>query len=668
MERLSGLASSAHDHRPASMTFLAPALLALGLAVAVPLALHLLQRHQGPRVVFPALRYLRRAEREHATRLRLRQILLLALRILALLLLAAAAAQPFLPTGGREHHPTAVVIVLDNSLSSGAVVGDRRILDHLKDAALATLAAAGPDDRVWLMRAGEPWEPALAGTPAAVAEAVRATEPAGTAVDLVAQLERAVSVLAAGGDERATEIHLLSDLQATSFRPGAASAGGPRVLVLEPPAAFERNRVVTAVEVGGGLPPLAGEASTVTVAVGGSAAADSEPVDVRLVVDGQVRSAGQVPVGAVATLTLPARATGLVTGRVEIDPDALAADDRRYFVTEVRRPPVVRLASPAPFLQEALAVLEEAGRTMRWTGGSDQVVIAPGAAGADAIQRGASVIVLPPASPVELGAANQRLSAAGIPWRLGPPGEGEARLETEGTGLETVLADVRLRRTHALEPAGEPPDTVLLRLRTGEAWALAGRTETGRYVLLGTPLTPEGGTIPVSVAMLPLLDRALNAWAVGGTPHREHQPGSLITLPAGDSIVRPDGRADPVLAGSAYRLTRLGIYRVLAGDTAIAAFAVNPPAAASDLRRIRTRDVAVLLPGHDIRTATARDWAGSIYHRRLGRDIVVPLLLTAALVLLIEAGMAASGRAARRRPGSAGAMADTAVRGAGSTG
>src|ERR1051325_6428855 len=75
------------------MGFLTPLAWLLALAVAVPLILHLFQRHQGPRVIFPALRYLRRAEKEHARRIRLRQIFLLALRVLAVLLLAFAAAR-----------------------------------------------------------------------------------------------------------------------------------------------------------------------------------------------------------------------------------------------------------------------------------------------------------------------------------------------------------------------------------------------------------------------------------------------------------------------------------------------------------------------------------------------------------------------------------------------
>ncbi|MGH7466343.1 MAG: BatA domain-containing protein, partial [Longimicrobiales bacterium] len=132
------------------MGLLNPVLLFLAGAAAVPLLLHLLQRHQGPRVIFPALRYLRRAEKESARRIRLRQILLMLLRIAAVLLLALAAARPFVGFGGVRHSPTAVVIVLDNSMSTAAVEGERRVLDQLKARALETLDAAGEEDRFWL--------------------------------------------------------------------------------------------------------------------------------------------------------------------------------------------------------------------------------------------------------------------------------------------------------------------------------------------------------------------------------------------------------------------------------------------------------------------------------------------------------------------------------------
>jgi hypothetical protein len=633
------------------MTFLAPVALALGLAVAVPLTLHLLSRHQAPRIPFPAVRYLRRAEREHATRLRLRQVLLLALRMLAILLLATAAARPFLPAAGRDHPPTSVVMVLDNSLASGAVVGDRRVLDALRDAALESLSRAGPEDRIWLVRAGQPWEPAFHGEREVVAEAVRATAPSAGDADLPAAVERAASILAGEAAGRPVEIHVLSHLARASLG-AAAVAGQIPVLVLDPALRPNRNRAVTAVEVGGGLPPRAGESSVVTARIEGfgDGAGEADSVAVRLVVGGTVRAVAQAAAGDAATLPLPAMAGGLVMGRVEIDADALAQDDRRHFVAEVRPPPVTHLSFPVPFLEEALGVLDGAGRVREGSAAEAQVVIAPGAAGSDAVRRGAAVVVLPPTSPVELAATNQRLAAAGIPWRYSPPAGGEARLDAAGSGLEGVLEEVRLRQVFGLEGAGEARDTVILRVATGEAWAVGGRGAAGRYILLATPFTVEGGTLPTSAAMIPLLDRVINAWALGGETTRDHEPGAVVTLPEGDSMLRPDGTASPISPGSIFRLAEPGIYQVLAGDSVVGAFAVNPTRAASDTRPVDAATAARALGGDQGRSVSARTWGDAVFRTRLGTDVGVWLVVLALLALLAESGVAAAGRGRRPSP------------------
>jgi hypothetical protein len=104
--------------------FLQPwVLLALPLA-ALPLLLHLIQRRDPPSVVFPAVRYLRQVSEEHQRRLRIRHLLLLLVRTALILLLVLAAANPTARTGGSATHaPTALVVILDNSPSSGAVRG-----------------------------------------------------------------------------------------------------------------------------------------------------------------------------------------------------------------------------------------------------------------------------------------------------------------------------------------------------------------------------------------------------------------------------------------------------------------------------------------------------------------------------------------------------------------
>ena len=76
------------------MSFLAPWALLLSAAAAVPLLLHLLRRRTGTRVEFPAVRYLLRAEKEHAREVRLRNIVLMLLRVAIVLAIAFAMARP----------------------------------------------------------------------------------------------------------------------------------------------------------------------------------------------------------------------------------------------------------------------------------------------------------------------------------------------------------------------------------------------------------------------------------------------------------------------------------------------------------------------------------------------------------------------------------------------
>ena len=320
------------------MTALNPLFLLAGAAIAVPIFLHLFQRHQTRRISFPALRYLERTEKEHARRIRLRQLLLLLTRVVALLVVVGAGARLVFLGRGASHPPTAVVVVLDNSLSSGLVVGDRRVLDELKDRALETVTAAGDEDRFWLVRAGEPWIPAIPGSREDVRGSIAETEPSEAQGDLTAALERAVGLLRAA-DLSNREIHLLSDLQATGFEQGGRAAVEEfPVVVWAPSPSNVANQGLAGVLVGGGLPPLEGQRTQITVRAAG-ALGDSSRIPVRAVIEDRIRGATTVPPGAEASISLPPSGTGWVRGYVEANPDALRADDRRYFAYRSRSAP-----------------------------------------------------------------------------------------------------------------------------------------------------------------------------------------------------------------------------------------------------------------------------------------------------------------------------------------
>src|SRR5437667_6291850 len=91
--------------------------LAAGLAVALPVVIHLLFRQKTRTVQIGSVRFLHQVVREHRRRRRVKQWILLALRMLAVLLLALLFARPYWDESYRRGMETEVVLLLDCSAS-----------------------------------------------------------------------------------------------------------------------------------------------------------------------------------------------------------------------------------------------------------------------------------------------------------------------------------------------------------------------------------------------------------------------------------------------------------------------------------------------------------------------------------------------------------------------
>src|SRR5918911_3420223 len=77
-------------------SFLTPAFLAGLAALAVPIIVHLIHRERRETIAFPSLMFLRKIPYRSVRRQKLRHLLLLALRCLAIAIIVAAFARPFL--------------------------------------------------------------------------------------------------------------------------------------------------------------------------------------------------------------------------------------------------------------------------------------------------------------------------------------------------------------------------------------------------------------------------------------------------------------------------------------------------------------------------------------------------------------------------------------------
>src|SRR5712691_11573978 len=526
---------------PVDVSFIHPLAL-LGLAAAaIPALLHLLHRRIPPEIDFPPVRYLSAAERESARRLKLRHLLLLILRTALIVAIVLAAARPLVPLrGGGAHQPTAAVIILDNSPSSGAIVDGGLVLDRLRVAARSSLARTTSADRVWLMLCDGVLR---GGTREALLATIDSTHPGWLRLDLVQAVERASRMVNAQ-PLVGREVHVFSDLQSTALASGHADVpSGVRVLAFAPGRAVP-NRGIALVTVSEGAAVI--ELSGSTVGNGGT----PQPVPVTIRLGGDRRDRGEITARGLATpgsdqpgtarsavtVSLPGQslAPGWWVGEAALEPDELRADDRRPFAWRVAPPArVAATASAGPFVAAALAVLREGRRVVD---GRD-VVIGDGEG-----PPGSHAIVQPPADPALVGQANRGLASRGVPWRWGQRATPGVLTSSE----LAVLNGVPVVRRYRIEGAGsgeQGADAVLASVN-GEPWLV----RSGSVVLLGSRLDTAWTALPTAPGFVPFVDALVNRIVMGeaevaaaeGAPRVQFRTRGADTV--GATVFGPDPR------------------------------------------------------------------------------------------------------------------------------
>jgi len=519
----------------------------LGLAAAaVPALLHLLQRRIPPEVDFPPVRYLSAAERESARRLKLRHLFLLILRTALIVTIVLAAARPLVPLrGGGAHQPTAAVIILDNSPSSGAIVDGGLVLDRLRVAARTSVARTTSADRVWLMLCDGVLR---GGSRDALLATIDSTHPGWLRLDLVQAVERAARMVNAQ-PVVGREVHVLSDGQRTALAfSQAAVPSGVRVLALAPGRGAP-NRGIVAVTVSEGAAVIALSGSMldnggtpqpvpVTIRIGGERPNRGEIAARGLATPGRGGTEGATR--AVVTVSLPAQslAPGWWVGEAALEPDELRADDRRPFAWRVA-PPAKVMATPSAgsFVAAALAVLQ-AGRHI--VDGRDVVI-----SGGD-VPISPHAIVQPPEDPALVGQQNRALASRGVPWRW-------SQLATPGvlTSPElAVLNGVPVVRRYRLEGAGSGEEGAggVLATVNGEPWLV----RSGSVVLLGSRLDTAWTALPAAPGFVPFIDALVNRVVMGeaevasaeGAPRVEFRTRGTDTI--GATVFGPDARESDV--------------------------------------------------------------------------------------------------------------------------
>jgi len=372
------------------MGFVTPALLGGALLIGVPIVLHLVMRRDVRQLVFPALRFVQQRKAVNQHRLRLRQLLLLALRCAAICLLAFALARPTLRgsgAAGMKDRPIAAALVVDNSLRMTYLHENQTRLEKARELALWLLEQLPADAPVTVIDRASRYG-GRENDKSAAELRVERLEASSVARPLEDALCDAVDWLKLQTEHRG-EVYVLTDLAAADWSDEALSAfrdrldelPGTSVYIIDVGVERPRNLALGALRISsqqlapGSLLEIDTELAE-TGSLSNDKAAGRQELTVELDTvdssggtqnrDQQVVSAGANGEAVAVEFSLSGLPLGTHQGLVRvIGDDPLECDDVRYFTVEVRNPRKILLLGEQDadtlFLREALAPALPAG-------------------------------------------------------------------------------------------------------------------------------------------------------------------------------------------------------------------------------------------------------------------------------------------------------------------
>ena len=594
------------------MTFAHPLML-LGMSAAlIPLLVHLFDRRRPRHVPFAALSFVLKSQRRTASRLRLKRLLLYALRTLILLAVPFALARPEFSrasTATVSKGLAATAVVIDTSLAM-RWRGGRSLFEEAKEEARSAIRELSPEEPATLVpcTASPAAVTPLVFDRARLVSAVDDVRPGYGVGDLNRCLELAAHVLDESPlpDRRLVVVSAFT-LGALRLDAEPPVSVGPKGEKLKPQVVLRdvtrghplANRAIIDARAEP-APQLGPRAWQFTFTIRNFSNEAGRDVELKLLVNGEVVAKGFVDLAPQGTAqkTLAHRfsqgGTVLVTGA--LSPDALTEDDERSLVLAVPRQLTALVVNGAPSIQkhkdEAFfvdAALSAPGSPVR------SVVRDAEAARRETLSAYDEVFLLnveaPPADQVR--ALSEFVEAGGglfisLGDRVDPEGWNETgllprRLRVVKTAVEPSQPDAATRAARLQQVAlshpifspftgraregllstrfyryglfeGDAPGSaseVLGTMDDGAPVFVTARRGKGRVLVYGSTVNRDWSDLPIRTAFLPLAQR-IAAWLSGTLDEREEvhaRVGDLVTLDRSATSARaPSGAEVPLPA------------------------------------------------------------------------------------------------------------------------
>jgi hypothetical protein len=668
------------------MAFLNPIFLLGAIAAGVPVLVHLVRRTRARREPFPSLMFLRRIEQKTIRRRTLRNLLLLALRCLALLLLAFAFARPYFPSlraRANSDRDSSSVILVDVSYS----MRYSNVMDRAKEAAINIARNAGAGERIAVASFGQGFQ-VLSRLDLDHQLAITALDhlQAGLEATDYEQAILGADALLKEGGSGTKRIQLISDFQATGWdrsRTGGMLSADVRLVPVDVGDSTSSNVAVSSVRAD---PVVYSQkyAGKVTAQISNFS---MQPVDVpvELRLNELALERRQLSIGSQSSETIEFTDFNVPPGSnratVEITGDDFTVDNR-YFFTIKREDQQRILVIETPsrgrsesfFLQQALAAgeNEEHTITVKTPGtvnptevDSYRAVVVNDAGGIGEalseslkkfVEQGGGLVIAA-GGHVEPGEFNKTFSGI-APAQIGDTVQGRGYSLMSQIRTEHPLFSPFARSGRIASPriyahrACTPNDaaTTAAALDDGSPIIVDGAAGKGRVVLITTTLDTSWNDLPLTPIYVPLVRQMLD-YLRGG-----RRTADCLLTQSFRAVVDSDGSKPEVDAPGGGRVEdaqtdkssdqlvqagEAGFYRLKYRDRN-EYVAVNLDTRESDLTRLKVEDLIAAFSNSGARpnSEPLSDSSLTAEQVEARQRIWLPLLLLALSLFVVEAALA----------------------------
>lgn len=327
-------------------------LMLAGLAsLAIPVLIHLLLKHKKKKIQFSTVRFFKAHDEQSSRRRKVRNWMLLSLRLLIVALLVLAFARPYShrnQASAAARSQRRVVFVLDRSASMSATGADGARWSLAKDRITKALSDLGPEDLVAVVEAAT-HATVLSGfaPPIKVEQMLRDLGPGYGTSNLGEGLREAVRLLAGGSTAAKSTVYVVSDFQKSGCR-GLASCPIPQdieVASLPVGDLFAPNVAIL------GLDPNSHNGARPRVSVASFSDEEKVPATLSVQVDDQQVSSGSFELKPGTLTNVDLQIPRLKPGWHQVQAslrvkDSFNADNSRFACLWVPEPARVLVAEP----------------------------------------------------------------------------------------------------------------------------------------------------------------------------------------------------------------------------------------------------------------------------------------------------------------------------------